>query len=75
MKNALQTITIRKKLDFSNADFSLQEINFDEYNQHVPEGLVIHKDPILFKQDGDYLVITFMLLEKGGKAGFHAKRD
>jgi hypothetical protein len=53
---------------------SVNEIDFEQIKSKLPEGQTIHKDPLLFKQDGDQIMVTFLVVEKAGKAGFLASK-
>ena len=60
----MKTITVKIPLSFDSDLMSVNEINFEQIKSKLPEGQTIHKDPLLFKQDGDQIMVTFWLLKK-----------
>ncbi len=70
----MKTITVKLPLEFDTDLMSVNEINFEQIQSKLPEGQTIHKDPLLFKQEGNQLMVTFLVVEKAGKAGFLASK-
>lgn len=70
----MKTITVKIPLSFDSDLMSVNEIDFEQIQSKLPEGQTIHKDPLLFKQDGDQIMVTFLVIEKAGKAGFLASK-
>jgi len=70
----MKTITVKIPLNFDTDLMSVNEIDFEQIQTKLPEGQTIHKDPLLFKQEGDQLMVTFLVVEKAGKAGFLASK-
>jgi hypothetical protein len=48
----MKTITVKIPLSFDSDLMSVNEIDFEQIKSKLPEGQTIHKDPLLFKQDG-----------------------
>ena len=70
----MKTITVKIPLSFDSDLMSVNEIDFEQIKSKLPEGQTIHKDPLLFKQDGEQIMVTFLVVEKAGKAGFLASK-
>ena len=70
----MKTITVKIPLSFDSDLMSVNEIDFEQIQSKLPEGQTIHKEPLLFKQDGDQIMVTFLVVEKAGKAGFLASK-
>jgi hypothetical protein len=71
----MKTITVQLPLQFDSDHISLNEVDFNIIQSKLEQNQTIHKDPVLFKVENGVLMITYLVVDKSGSAGFHAQKN